>query len=160
MDPDTDMGPLVRKEQIQIIEEQVQDSLSKGAKVLLGGGRLPGKGYFYSPVILTDVTKEMTVITEETFAPVAPVIPAKDEAEAIRFANDSELGLGASLWTKDTNKGIRLSRELEAGVVVINSLVKSDPRLPFGGIKKSGIGRELSKFGLYEFMNIKSVSVF
>jgi succinate-semialdehyde dehydrogenase/glutarate-semialdehyde dehydrogenase len=160
MDPDTDMGPLVRKEQIQIIEEQVQDSLSKGAKVLLGGGRLPGKGYFYSPVILTDVTKEMKVINEETFAPVAPVIPVKDEAEAIRIANDSELGLGASLWTKDINNGIRLSRELEAGVVVINSLVKSDPRLPFGGIKKSGIGRELSKFGLYEFMNIKSVSVF
>jgi len=160
MDPDTDMGPLVRKEQIQIIEDQVQDSLSKGARVLLSGGRIPGKGYFYSPVILTDVTKEMKVINEETFAPVAPVIPVKDEAEAIRFANDSELGLGASLWTKDINNGIRLSRELEAGVVVINSLVKSDPRLPFGGIKKSGIGRELSKFGLYEFMNIKSVSVF
>lgn len=160
MNQDTDMGPLVRKEQIQIIEDQVQDSLSKGAKVLLKGGRLPGEGYFYSPVILTDVTKEMKVINEETFAPVAPVIPVKDEAEAIRIANDSEMGLGASLWTKDTNKGIRLSRELEAGVVVINSLVKSDPRLPFGGIKKSGIGRELSKFGLYEFMNIKSVSVF
>ena len=160
MNPDTDMGPLVRKEQIQIIEDQVKDSLSKGAKVLLGGGRLPGNGYFYSPVILTGVTKEMKVINEETFAPVAPVIIAKDEAEAIRIANDSELGLGASLWTKDTNKGIHLSRELESGVVVINSLVKSDPRLPFGGIKKSGIGRELSKFGLYEFMNIKSVSVF
>lgn len=160
MDPDTDIGPLVRKEQIQIIEDQVQDSLSKGAKVLLSGGRLPGKGYFYSPVILTDVTKEMKVINEETFAPVAPVIPVKDEAEAISTANDSELGLGASLWTKDINNGIRLSRELEAGVVVINSLVKSDPRLPFGGIKKSGIGRKLSKFGLYEFMNIKSVSVF
>lgn len=160
MNPDTEMGPLVRKEQIQIIEDQVRDSLSKGAKVLLEGGRLPGNGYFYSPVILTDVTKEMKVINEETFGPVAPVIPVKDEAEAIRIANDSELGLGASLWTKDTNKGIRLSRKLEAGVVVINSLVKSDPRLPFGGIKKSGIGRELSKFGLYEFMNIKSVSVF
>ncbi len=160
MHPDTDIGPLVREEQIELLEEQVKDALSKGAKALLEGGRLERKGFFYSPVVLSDVTREMKVLKEETFGPVAPVIPVKDEAEAIKVANDSELGLGASIWSEDRDKALRLAKEIEAGVVVVNSLVKSDPRLPFGGVKKSGIGRELSKFGLYEFMNIKSISVY
>ncbi|SNQ61408.1 NAD-dependent succinate-semialdehyde dehydrogenase [Candidatus Methanoperedens nitratireducens] len=160
MDPDTDIGPLVREEQIELLEEQVKDALSRGARVLLEGGRLQRRGFFYSPVVLSDVTWEMKVLKEETFGPVAPVVPVKDESEAIKVANDSELGLGASIWSKDRDKALRLAKEIEAGVVVVNSLVKSDPRLPFGGVKKSGIGRELSKFGLYEFMNIKSISVY
>lgn len=160
MDPDTDIGPLVRKEQIELLEEQVKDALSKGAKALLEGGRLQKNGFFYSPIVLSNVTREMKVLKEETFGPVAPVIPVKDESSAIKVANDSELGLGASIWSEDRDKALRLAKEIEAGVVVVNSLVKSDPRLPFGGVKKSGIGRELSKFGLYEFMNIKSVSVY
>lgn len=160
MDPDTDIGPLVREEQIELLEEQVKDALSKGAKALLEGGRLQKNGFFYSPIVLSNVTQEMKVLKEETFGPVAPVIPVKDESSAIKVANDSELGLGASIWSEDRDKALRLAKEIEAGVVVVNSLVKSDPRLPFGGVKKSGIGRELSKFGLYEFMNIKSVSVY
>ncbi|NJD78129.1 MAG: NAD-dependent succinate-semialdehyde dehydrogenase [Candidatus Methanoperedens sp.] len=160
MDEDTDIGPLVRREQIGLLENQVEDALSKGAKALLEGGRLGRKGFFYAPVVLTDVTKDMKVMKEETFGPVAPVFPVKDEAEAIKIASDSEFGLGASIWSEDREKALRLAKNIEAGVVVVNSLVKSDPRLPFGGVKKSGIGRELSKFGLYEFMNIKSVSVY
>lgn len=160
MDPDTDIGPLVREEQIELLEEQVKDALSKGARALLEGGRLERNGFFYSPIVLSDVTQEMKVLKEETFGPVAPVIPVKDESSAINVANDSELGLGASIWSGDRDKALRLAKELEAGVVAVNSPVKSDPRLPFGGVKKSGIGRELSKFGLYEFMNIKSISVY
>ena len=160
MDADTDIGPLVREQQIVALEEQVKDALSKGAKVLLKGGRLEGKGFFYSPVVLTSLTKDMKVLREETFGPVAPIIVVKDETEAVRVANDSEFGLGASIWSRDTNRALRLSSNIESGVVAVNSLVKSDPRLPFGGVKKSGIGRELSKFGFYEFMNIKSISVY
>ncbi|VVB56055.1 D-glyceraldehyde dehydrogenase (NADP(+)) [uncultured archaeon] len=160
MDADTDIGPLVREQQIEALEEQVKDALSKGAKVLLKGGRLEGKGFFYSPVVLTGLTKDMKVLREETFGPVAPVIVVKDETEAIRVANDSEFGLGASIWSRDTDRALRLGSNIESGVVAVNSFVKSDPRLPFGGVKKSGIGRKLSKFGLYEFMNIKSISVY
>ncbi len=160
MEPDTDIGPLVRAEQIEALELQVKDALSKGAKVLLDGGKIDGKGFFYSPVILTDLTQDMKVWREETFGPVAPIIVAHDESEAIKLANESEFGLGASIWSKDTDKALRLGGEIESGIVTFNSLVKSDPRLPFGGVKKSGIGRELSKFGLYEFMNIKTMSVY
>lgn len=160
MDAGTDIGPLVREQQIEALEEQVRDALSKGAAVLLGGGRLGGKGFFYSPVVLTDLTKDMKVLREETFGPVAPIVVVKDETEAIKIANDSEFGLGASMWSRDMDRALRLSKDIESGVVAVNSLVKSDPRLPFGGVKKSGIGRELSKFGLYEFMNTKSISVY
>ena len=160
MDMGTDIGPLVREEQIELLEKQVNDALSRGAKALLRGGRLKRKGSFYAPVILTDLTNDMKVLNEETFGPVAPIVPVKNEAEAVKIANETEFGLGASIWSGDREKALRLARQLESGVVVINSLVKSDPRLPFGGTKKSGIGRELSKFGLYEFMNIKSISVY
>jgi len=160
MDENTDIGPLVRVQQIEALEEQVKDALSKGATVLLEGGRLKRRGFFYSPVVLTDLKKDMKVLKEETFGPVAPIIAVKDGSEAIKAANDSEFGLGASVWSGNREKAIRLAGEIESGVVVINSLVRSDPRLPFGGVKKSGIGRELSKFGLYEFMNIKSISVY
>ncbi len=160
MDMDTDIGPLVREEQIGLLEGQMKDALSRGARALLEGGRLERKGFFYSPVVLTDVTEDMKVLNEETFGPVAPIVPVKNEAEALKLANETQFGLGASIWSLDTDRALRLAKEIESGVVVINSLVKSDPRLPFGGVKKSGIGRELSRFGLYEFMNIKSISVY
>jgi len=159
MDADTDLGPLVRRQQIESLSEQVNEALSRGARAILEGGSLKRKGFFYSPVILIGVTKDMRVLKEETFGPVAAILTVKDEAEAITAANSTEFGLGASIWSKDEEKALALAAELESGVVAINSLVKSDPRLPFGGVKKSGIGRELSKFGLYEFMNIKSISL-
>ncbi len=160
MDMETDIGPLVREEQIGLLSGQVKDALSRGARALLDGGRLERTGFFYSPVILTDVTKDMKVLKEETFGPVAPIVPVKNEAEALKLANETQFGLGASIWSRDKDRALHLAKEIEAGVVVVNSLVKSDPRLPFGGVKKSGIGRELSKFGLYEFMNIKSISAY
>jgi succinate-semialdehyde dehydrogenase/glutarate-semialdehyde dehydrogenase len=160
LDPETQMGPLVTEEQASQLDEQTTDAVSKGAKLLLKGGRQGKKGTFYSPMVLTDITKNMRVYSEETFGPVAPIIKVKDEDEAVRIANDTEFGLGASLWSKDLEKAQKIARKIESGVVSINSLVKSDPRLPFGGVKKSGIGRELSSFGLIEFMNIKTVSVF
>lgn len=160
MDKDTDIGPLVREEQINLLEGQVEDALSRGAKALLEGGRLERKGFFYSPLVLTNLTKDMKVLKEETFGPVAPIISVKNEAEALKMANETEFGLGASIWSEDRDRALLLAKTIESGVVVINSLVKSDPRLAFGGVKKSGIGRELSKFGLYEFMNIKSISVY
>jgi succinate-semialdehyde dehydrogenase/glutarate-semialdehyde dehydrogenase len=160
LDPESQIGPLVTEEQASLLDEQTTDALAKGAKFLLKGGRQGKKGPFYSPVVLTDITKDMKVYSEETFGPVAPIIKVKDENEAVRTANDTVFGLGASLWSSDRERAQKIAMELESGVVSINSLVKSDPRLPFGGIKKSGIGRELSKFGLLEFMNIKTVSVF
>ncbi len=160
MDKDTDIGPLVREEQINLLEGQVEDALSRGAKALLKGGRLKRRGFFYSPVILTNLTKDMKVLREETFGPVAPIISVENEEEALKVANETEFGLGASIWSEDRERALLLAKKIDSGVAVINSLVKSDPRLPFGGVKKSGIGRELSKFGLYEFMNIKSISVY
>lgn len=160
MDDDMDMGPLVREQQIELLEKQVKDAISRGAKALLEGGRLKRKGFFYSPVVLTNLTRDMKVLKEETFGPVASIVPVKDETEAVKIANDTEFGLGASIWSRDRERALRMANELEAGVVAVNSLIKSDPRLPFGGVKKSGIGRELSRFGLYEFMNIKSISVY
>jgi len=160
MDMDTDIGPLVREQQIESLEEQVRDALSGGAKAILEGGRLNSKGFFYSPVVLSGVTENMKVQTEETFGPVAPIAHVKNAKEAISLANATDFGLGASIWSRDTDRTLLLARGIESGVAVVNSLVKSDPRLPFGGVKKSGTGRELSKFGLYEFMNIRSVSVF
>ena len=115
------------------------------------------KGYFYKPTILKDVRPGMRVVDEETFGPVAPITIVEDEREAIRFANDSEFGLGASIWTQDLDKAERLSRLVQSGIVTVNNVVMSDPRVPFGGIKNSGFGRELSKYGILEFVNIKSV---
>jgi succinate-semialdehyde dehydrogenase / glutarate-semialdehyde dehydrogenase len=135
----------------------VTESIRQGAKILLGGEIPPGKGAFYPPTLLAAVDKGMPAFDQETFGPVAAVIRAKDEADAIRLANDSAFGLGASLWTRDRARAERLAAEIEAGSVFVNALVKSDPRLPFGGIKRSGYGRELSEYSSREFVNIKSV---
>lgn len=160
MDPQTDVGPLVNVEQVDIIDAQVKDAVDKGADLLLEGGRLDRPGTFYAPVILSNVNENMRVLKEETFGPVAPVIIVKDEDEAIRVAGNSDFGLGASLWTEDREHAMEIEKRIESGMLSVNSMVASDPRLPFGGVKKSGIGRELHKYGLYEFMNIKSIKVY
>ena len=129
----------------------------RGATVVLGGEIPGGKGAFYPPTLLAAVEKGMPAFDEETFGPVAAVIRAKDESDAIGLANDSPFGLGASLWTRDRERAERLAAQIDAGAVFVNGVVKSDPRLPFGGIKRSGYGRELSEYGIREFVNIKSV---
>lgn len=153
----TDIGPLVSLESLEFIDKVVQDSIKEGAELLIGGQRVDRKGYFYKPTILKDVTPGMRVVDEETFGPVAPITIVEDEREAIKFANNSEFGLGASIWTQDLDKAERLSRLVQSGIVTVNNVVMSDPRVPFGGIKNSGFGRELSKYGILEFVNIKSV---
>jgi succinate-semialdehyde dehydrogenase/glutarate-semialdehyde dehydrogenase len=135
----------------------VEESVKRGAELLLGGRVPEGPGAFYPPTVLAAVNKGMPAFDEETFGPVAAVIRAEDETHAIRLANDSSFGLGASLWTENRQRAERLVGELEVGSVFVNELVKSDPRLPFGGVKRSGYGRELSEYGIREFMNIKSV---
>jgi len=157
---ETKVGPLARRDLRDSLHDQVQRSVAKGAKVLLGGTLPEGPGAYYPPTVLTNVGKGMAAYDEETFGPVAAIIPVKDEAEAIRVANDSPFGLGAAVFTKDAKRGERIAVEgLEVGSCFVNSLVRSDPRLPFGGIKESGYGRELSSFGIREFVNIKTVYV-
>ncbi len=156
---ETQVGPMTRADLRDQLDHQVQASVRQGAKVLTGGGAMPGKGYFYEPTVLAGVTSKMPVWQEETFGPAAAVVRVKDEAEAVAMANDSQFGLGASLWTSDLARGQRLAREIEAGSVFINGMVASDPRLPFGGVKRSGYGRELSGFGIREFVNIQTIWV-
>ena len=154
---DTDVGPLVNASGLKKIDSQVKESIKEGAEVLTGGGQIGKKGYFYKPTVLKNVNPKMSIAQEEVFGPVAPIIVAADEAEAIELANDSEYGLGASIWTQDLDKAERLSGSIESGIVSVNNVVASDPRVPFGGVKKSGFGRELSRYGMLEFVNIKSV---
>ncbi len=154
---DTQVGPQARVDLRDDLHRQVAESVKRGARLVLGGEVPAGRGAFYPPTLLSAVDKGMPAFDEETFGPVAAVIRAKDEADAIRLANDSEFGLGAALWTQDRARAARLAARIEAGAVFVNGLVKSDPRLPFGGIKRSGYGRELSEYGIREFVNIKSV---
>jgi len=154
---DTDIGPLVNASGVKNIDSQVKDSIKEGAEVLTGGERTGSKGYFYKPTVLKNVTPNMRIAEEEVFGPVAPIIVAGDEVEAIKLANDSQYGLGASIWTEDLDKAEKLSSIVESGIVSVNNIVASDPRVPFGGVKKSGFGRELSRYGMLEFVNIKSV---
>ena len=155
---DTDVGPLVNAGGLKKIDSQVKESIKEGAEILTGGKQMEGrKGYFYRPTVLKNVTPKMHIAQEEVFGPVAPIIVAADEVEAMKFANDSEYGLGASMWTQDLGKAERLSNSIESGIVSVNNVVASDPRVPFGGVKKSGFGRELSRYGMLEFVNIKSV---
>jgi len=157
MSDSTDIGPLVNADGLHRIDTMVKDAVSKGARVLTGGKRLKDKGYFYAPTVLDNVTPEMMVAREEVFGPVAPVTVVESEDEAIRLANSSQYGLGASIWTKNLEKAEKLSRLIESGIVSVNNVVISDPRVPFGGVKQSGFGRELSRYGMLEFVNIKSV---
>ena len=157
---DTDVGPLVNASGLKKIDSQVKESVKEGAEVLTGGEQLGKKGYFYKPTVLKNVNPKMSIAQEEVFGPVAPIIVAGDEVEAIELANDSEYGLGASIWTQDLDKAERLSSSVESGIVSVNNVVASDPRVPFGGVKKSGFGRELSRYGMLEFVNIKSVRLY
>jgi len=157
LDPQTQVGPQARVDLRDSLHHQVLESIERGAQRLLGGEMPAGRGAFYPPTLLAAVDKGMPAFDEETFGPVAAVIRAKDEADAVRLANDSVFGLGASVWTQDRARAERVAAQIEAGCVFVNGMVKSDPRLPFGGIKRSGYGRELSEYGLREFVNIKSV---
>ncbi len=154
---DTDLGPIVNAAGLKTIDSQVKDSVKAGAEILTGGEQIGSKGYFYKPTILKNVSQNMRVAQEEVFGPAAPIIIADDEIEAVKLANNSQYGLGASIWTQDLDKAEKLSRMVKSGIVTVNNMVASDPRVPFGGVKKSGFGRELSRFGMLEFVNIKSV---
>ncbi len=159
-DEQVDVGPQARRDLRDELHDQVVASIERGARPLLGAAVPPGPGAFYPPTVLTDVGPGMPAYDDELFGPVAAIIGAADEADAIKIANDSVFGLGAAVFTRDAARGERIARdELEAGACFVNGLVKSDPRLPFGGIKESGYGRELAAFGIREFVNIKTVWV-
>ncbi|MFH1574248.1 MAG: NAD-dependent succinate-semialdehyde dehydrogenase [Acidobacteriota bacterium] len=156
-DRSTQIGPLARRDLIDDLERQVEVSVARGARLLAGGRRIPGRGYFFEPTVLADVPPDAPASCEEVFGPVAALMRAADPAEAVRIANSSAYGLGASLWTADLSLARTLARDIETGQVFINGMVASDPRLPFGGIKRSGYGRELSELGIREFTNIQTV---
>jgi succinate-semialdehyde dehydrogenase/glutarate-semialdehyde dehydrogenase len=157
LDRATEVGPQARRDLRDALHRQVEESMRRGARLLLGGRVPEGPGAFYPPTVLADVQPGMAAFDEETFGPVAAVTRVRDADEAIRVANDSRYGLGASLWTGDRARAERLAGELAAGCVFVNGQVKSDPRLPFGGIKRSGHGRELAEHGIREFCNVKTV---
>ena len=157
MNKETELGPIAREDLLHELETQVKQSVEKGAVVLCGGKRINQEGFYYEPTILSNLCKGMPAYDDEIFGPVTSLIKAKDENDAINIANDSAFGLGASLWTSNITKAKVLASKIESGSVFINGMVKSDPRLPFGGIKNSGYGRELSHYGIKEFVNIKTV---
>jgi len=157
MSDSTDIGPLSSMKSLDNIDSMVKDAVSLGGELLTGGQRIGSVGAFYKPTVIKNVNSQMRVSREETFGPVAPIMVVEDESEAIQVANNSDFGLGGSIWTRDLNKAQKLSSELECGIVTVNNMVASDPRVPFGGIKHSGFGRELSRYGMLEFVNVKSV---
>jgi succinate-semialdehyde dehydrogenase/glutarate-semialdehyde dehydrogenase len=156
-DRTTQIGPLARNDLRETLEQQVRRSSEQGAKLLVGGGRRSGRGYYFTPTVLTDVRPDMPASCEEVFGPVAALLKVRNADEAVQVANDSPYGLGANLWTSDLSRARRLARDIQAGQVFINGMVTSDPRLPFGGVKRSGYGRELSAYGIREFVNIQTV---
>jgi succinate-semialdehyde dehydrogenase / glutarate-semialdehyde dehydrogenase len=157
LERDTEVGPLAREDLLDSLDDQVRRTVDAGAALRTGGHRLDRPGAFYAPTVLTGVEPGMAAFDEETFGPVAAVVRARDAAHAVELANRSQFGLGASVWTGDPSRGERLAAEIDSGNVFVNGLVKSDPRLPFGGVKRSGYGRELSEVGIREFVNIKTV---
>ena len=158
MDEKTDVGPVAKKDILDSLKEQLRDAKAKGAEVMQLENPFK-KGLFFQSAVIYNPKQNSKVLTEEVFGPIAPIITVKDEDEAVRAANDTEYGLGCSIWSRNTERAERLAARIETGTVAINDMVKSDPRLPFGGVKKSGIGRELSHYGLREFVNIKTVAV-
>ncbi|WP_435181633.1 NAD-dependent succinate-semialdehyde dehydrogenase [Halorussus sp. AFM4] len=158
-DEDTDLGPQAREDLMESLHEQVQQTVDDGATLELGGEPLDREGFYYPPTVLTDVPRDAVAACEEVFGPAAAVFEVEDEEEAVEVANDVHLGLGASVWTTDLDRGERLAHRIDAGMTFVNELVKSDPRLPFGGVKDSGYGRELAEHGIEEFVNKKTVWV-
>ena len=156
---ETDIGPIARKDLMELLADQVEQSVKKGAKIVLGGKKDQGQGFYYPPTILTDVKPGMPAYADELFGPVASIIEVKDEEEAIKVANDTIYGLGSAVFTRDLAKAEVIASKLQSGSTFINAFVKSDPRLPFGGIKESGYGRELSFIGIKEFVNVKTVYI-
>ena len=156
-DPAVEVGPLARHDLREQLHSQVTRSVADGARLLCGGTIPEGKGFFYPPTVLSGVHKWMEVYSEETFGPVATLIEAKDDNEAILIANDTRYGLGSAVFSGNTDRALAIADQLDAGCCFINSMVKSDPRMPFGGVKQSGYGRELSSYGMHEFVNIKSL---
>ncbi|PYK67147.1 MAG: NADP-dependent succinic semialdehyde dehydrogenase [Verrucomicrobia bacterium] len=156
-DEATEIGPLATEQILEDVHEQVQKSIAAGAKLLTGGNRIHGPGFFYEPTVLVDVPKDSPAYREEVFGPVASVFRVRDAADAVELANDSTFGLGASAWTNDPAERELFASELETGMVFINAMVASDPRLPFGGVKRSGFGRELGAAGIREFTNAKTI---
>jgi succinate-semialdehyde dehydrogenase / glutarate-semialdehyde dehydrogenase len=159
LDSETEIGPLASEAIQEGVAEQVRKSVEAGAKLLVGGNRIVRSGFFYEPTVLAEIPADSPAYREEIFGPVACCFRARDAAEAIKIANDSSFGLGATAWTNDSAEKELFAKELETGMVFINSMVASDPRLPFGGAKRSGFGRELGAEGIREFVNIKTVSI-
>jgi succinate-semialdehyde dehydrogenase/glutarate-semialdehyde dehydrogenase len=159
MDRANQVGPLAREDLIGELERQVNESVRLGARTLTGGKRIPGDGYYFEPTVLANVRPGMPAYHEETFGPVAAVVRVKDAEDALRVANDTDFGLGSNIWTSDVERGKQLAERVEAGQVFINGMVASDARLPFGGVKRSGYGRELSEYGIKEFTNIQTIWV-
>jgi succinate-semialdehyde dehydrogenase/glutarate-semialdehyde dehydrogenase len=157
MDETTEIGPLATEHILQGVHDQVQKTIAAGAKLLTGGNRIHGAGFFYEPTVLVDVPKESPAYREEVFGPVAAIFRVRDAHDAIELANDTTFGLGSSAWTNDSEEQNLFTSELDTGMVFINAMVASDPRLPFGGVKRSGFGRELGAAGIREFTNTKTI---
>src|SRR5213596_1289289 len=157
MDPETELGPLATEQILQGLDDQVQKTIAQGAKLLTGGNRIHGPGFFYEPTVLVNVPRQSPAYCEEVFGPVAAVFRVRDAHNAIELANDTTFGLGSSAWTNDPAEQELFASELETGMVFINAMVASDPRLPFGGVKRSGFGRELGAAGIREFTNAKTI---
>jgi len=159
MDPETNVGPMAREDLIEVLENQVQMSVDKGARLLQGGERIEREGYYFEVTVVDGVKKGMPLFDEEVFGPVVVFITVKSDEEAVLVANDTHLGLSASVWTKDLKRAHHFIDNLHVGLVFVNHVVRSDPRLPFGGVKKSGYGRELGEYGIREFTNVKTVVI-
>lgn len=159
-DVTTEVGALVNEAAVTELEEQLEQSVALGARILCGGKRLPGAGCFFPPTVVAGCRPGMRLVDEEVFGPIAPIIPVANDEEAVELANASEFGLGGSVWTRDLERGTKIALQVESGTLFVNSITKSDPRMPFGGVKNSGLGRELSHYGLKEFVNVKGVSIY
>jgi succinate-semialdehyde dehydrogenase / glutarate-semialdehyde dehydrogenase len=157
MDENCEIGPLARADLRDEIHDQVERAVGEGARLMTGGRKLSRAGFYYAPTVLADVAPGSVAFVEEIFGPVAAVIRARDRDHAVALANDTSFGLGGAVFTQDIAKGEHVARELEVGCAFVNGMVKSDPRLPFGGVKRSGYGRELASFGIREFVNVKTV---